>query len=233
MAVILSMTTLPARSAMLVETLQSIRRQTVKPDGIYIYGVRGAVKPPGFDEVAFYADCYDAGPVTKLTAVHHPCLADDDIVITIDDDQIYEPTWLETLVAGARSYPLSAVGFAGWFAEPLLRTRQYHFTKEPCVCDVLEGWAGVAYRVKFFREMEIVAGLSIPSPTHILYPPEECVLVDDVWISGYLKVRGIERRVIRTPMAKESKPGHPGLHHRPDFKAYNICAAERFWGKQP
>ena len=227
MTVIVSMTTLPSRKALIVDTLRTLKLQTVQPDRICIYGCGGATAPEfDYPIVTFYPS-HDAGPVTKVSAVFTHGLDRNDIVITVDDDILYQPTWLETLLAGAARHPESAVGFAGWFAPHLIAHRQFHFTKEAGPTDVLEGWAGVAYRVKFFREMEHVEGSrNIPSPTHILYPPDHMRVVDDVWISGYLGVRGIERRVIATPLSQENRPGHPGLHHRPDFKSYNVCAAQ-------
>jgi glycosyltransferase involved in cell wall biosynthesis len=157
----------------------------------------------------------DIGPLTKLTAAKDLSLADDDLIVTVDDDIVYEPGWLAALVAEAERRPDEAVGFAGWnvprFFEPPAKyeghtSKLFDLVHQPAYCDVLEGWAGVAYRRGFF-DVDIFA------------PDEVMRKQDDVLISAYLNRNGIKRYAFRRPMCKADN--RPGIHNRPDF--VQIC----------
>src|SRR5574337_1112999 len=136
--VYLSMTTIPSRNGTLIHTLSSLAAQTKRADEIFVYGAYGVdfgdrlwasdelddicnvLKTP----ITFRRIEDDRGPVMKLSILEERTVQDDDIVITIDDDVIYEPRWLETLIDGAKSHPELAVGFCGWNAYDFLRARQ-------------------------------------------------------------------------------------------------------------
>ena len=208
--IIISMTSIPSRNGTLGPTLQSLLDQTRKADEIRLYlndGCEGVSMPD--------VRCYwgsDHGPVTKLSAALDASLPPDTIVVTADDDILYEPTWLGTLVAGAIAYPTDAVAMAGWNVGLFLQGgHAYQWKKAPATCDVIEGWAGVAYRRSFFGP-------------DVIEPPAEFKWVDDVWISSYLHRRGITRRLVHTPLAR-SRSELPGLHNREDFVELNRRAA--------
>lgn len=210
--VILSLTTVPSRNGTLGPTIASLLAQTYKPNDIRLH------VPPGAFTVEGVTNLWvpDSGPITKISAVLDAGLPGDAIIITADDDVVYGPRWLETLVAGAEANRHSAVGMSGWNASGFLRgggghADNYQFSASRRLCDVLEGWAGVAYRKEFFDD-------------DILYPPEPFFWVDDVWISSYLKKRGVDRRVLCPPMGR-STGRLPGLHNREDFVALNRRAA--------
>ncbi len=238
--VILSMTTIPARDGLRGETLDSILAQTRKPDSLCVFG-GGHMWT--CNEFMPYAEKFgmasllepglsmhlaeDRGPVTKLAVLEESWLRDDDIIITIDDDIIYEPTWLETLVAAAEAHPTEAVGFSGWNTYEFIRAWKendpagggYVWPNNPGPCDVLEGWAGVAYRKKFF-DVDPVTNVAT-----VLHPLPMFRNVDDVWISWHLHRRGVGRRLIGKAPAKERPDNLPGLHNRPDFVDLNRQAA--------
>lgn len=204
--IVLSMTTVPARRGTLGPTLYSLKRQTLAHD-LRIYAGPCCDVPQNL-----WVPYRDHGPVTKIAAVLDAVVPEDALVVTVDDDIIYEPTWLETLVAAAARHA-GAVGFSGWSADRFRAgEHEYRWHKPGETCDVLEGWCGVAYRRAWFD----------PS---ILEPPEPFRLVDDVWISSYLARKGIERRVIGWPLAAPKQDPLPGLHDRVDFKAMNARAA--------
>lgn len=217
MKVVVSMTTIPARNGTLGPTLRSLDRQTLQPDDVRIYAADGAGDwdAQDLDFVTLHSSP-DYGPITKLSAVLDPELDDDDLVVTVDDDIIYEPDWLETLVAAAAAHPRDAVGMSGWNAHRMLESTHgsFAFVRPPATCDVLEGWSGAAYRVGWFD-----ASVMMPVCSR------ELRLVDDVWISSFLEKRGIARRVVCRPRAAEAYPGRAGLHTRPDFKQLNRAAA--------
>ena len=229
MRVIVSMTSHPGRNGMQGPTLKSLIEQERKADEIWLTLPPGCVMaalPPGerWVENRFRVSMpgFDRGPIMKLGALlakdseHAPEHAPDDLIITVDDDIVYKPTWLAALVAAAESYPDDALGFSGWDVDKFLAgTGRYRFKSAPSACDVLEGWSGAAYRRRFFDGVDI---FDVP-PVY--------KFVDDVWISSRLHRRGITRRLIATPTAFVSNPypGGSGLHTRYDFIEMNRLAA--------
>jgi hypothetical protein len=208
MRVIVCLTSIPARNGTLRTTLASLATQSRAPDEIRLYGDAN-VAGDGHPVIRVR----DRGPVTKLTAAGDHELAPDDVIVTCDDDVTYPVTWLEHLVAASELTPNAAIGFSGWNASDFLLNgeRGYYIWANPGYCDVLEGFAGVAYRRGFFTD-------------DVLEPPEAFRWVDDVWISSYLHKRSIPRRVIRGPHGR-AQERLPGLHNRPDFLKLNRNAA--------
>lgn len=232
--VILSMTSIPDRIGTLDATIESIQAQTCKPDEVCMFAVDTVcndffaryVTALGVSNIAF-RKVEDRGPVTKLSVLQEHWLRDDDIIVTIDDDIVYEPTWLETLVDGANKNPDKAVGFSGWNTYEFIRAWKendpkggdYVFPNIPGPCDVLEGWAGVAYRRKFFY-IDPVMGFA-----SVLHPLPMFRNVDDVWIAWHLHRRGFGRTLIGPRLAKPRENSLPGLHDREDFVDLNRKAA--------
>lgn len=204
------MTSIPARNGTLGPTLESLKAQTLQPDEIRLY-IDVFCKDPQIVDVDVWRST-DRGPLTKLLAVTDARLPSDAIIVTVDDDVIYEPTWLETLTHAAIEQPDAAIGMSGWCAFDFFqrgKSGSYAWPKElPATVDVLEGWAGVVYRKRFFD-------------LNLWAYPQEFRYVDDVWIGSYLAHRGIVRRVIRTPMAKPIEHNLDALHKRPDFVDLN------------
>ncbi len=241
MKVIVSMSTIASRNGTLGPTLESLANQTRQPDEIRIFGGGGVDfgdrlwETPGiYDKVAFRLPsiqykplAVDRGPISKLSILEERSASDDDLIVTVDDDIIYEPRWLETLVAGAEAHPDCAVGFSGWNADSFLEAwvannhdgGDYVWAQIPGLCDVLEGWAGIAYRKRFFY---IDALLGFAS---VLHPLPMFEKVDDVWISWHLERRGVKRATISHRMSRERDGALPGLHHLPDFVDLNRKAA--------
>lgn len=211
--VVVSMTTIPERNGSLGPTLLSLVEQTRKPNVIAMY------LPPGAD-VPVLPECKDVqivkvragidlGPIMKLSAVLDS--EPDTLVVTVDDDIIYDRNWLRTIVDAAMNYPDDALGFSGWSARSLVEDDQWVFRSPNGYCDVLEGWAGAAYWPRFFKP-------------GVMKIPDSFKFVDDVWISSYLYHQRIHRRVIEQPMAKWQRL-HQGIHDRPGFKQLNRVAA--------
>lgn len=216
--VVVSMTSVPKRNGTLDPTLESLRRQTRPPDEIRLY------LGPGCESVAWAGGgpplvcvpTVDHGPVTKLSAAVDPSVRADAVVVTVDDDIVFAPRWLETLLGYVERYPDDAVGMAGWNADVLLSTGCYERAAGPC--DVIEGFGGVAYHKWFFGP-------------DILHPPQQLKFVDDVWISSYLHRLGIVRRVV--PGQEEfvdttRSSSQEGIHTRGDFDSRNKEGAKLY-----
>lgn len=221
--VVVSLTTIQARNGTLGPALSSIAAQSgvPLPYEVRVYATAGCVRPAALYGAAWIGPVFDYGPLTKLSAVRDLALPDDAIVVTCDDDQIYDPRWLATLVAAARAHPACAVGLSGWNARGFLAGAagrdHYEWVRPPSVCDVLEGFAGVAYRRGFFDE-------------GVWDVPDSCRRVDDVWISGYLHRRGVVRRVTDSRRCRPAPSDASGLHTRGDFVAQNRAAARMMFG---
>jgi hypothetical protein len=108
--VVISMTTIPARNGTLGPTIESLKAQMRPPDEIRLYLTKGCQPVEGVTCLVVE----DRGPVTKLSAAVDPSVPDDALIVTVDDDILYDPKWLETLVAGADLFPDDAVCMAGW-----------------------------------------------------------------------------------------------------------------------
>jgi hypothetical protein len=207
--VVISMTTTPSRDRTLGPTIASLREQYRQPDEIRLY------LGPGCEDFVDYlyppvrcARVLDKGPVTKLSAVADDEVQDDAIIVTVDDDITYHPRWLATLLHYVNEHPEDAIGMAGWYSDMLLTSNIFH--RASGVCDVVEGFAGVAYHKWFFAP-------------DVLNPPASMKYVDDVWISSYLYKAGIVRRVIpgATEMVNISRSIGSGIHTRPNFVELN------------
>lgn len=205
---IVCLTTHPGRNGTVQPTIDSLHAQTRKPDEIRLYHGPGCEDlPTGCTLIP----TRDVGPLTKLSAAVDPALAEDDLIVTVDDDVIYHPGCLAKLCAAAEAAPDEACGFAGWNTGTLVEGKGYTFVQPPHLCDVIEGFAGAAYRRGFFG-------------SDVLDSPPEFRNVDDVWISGYLAQRGVPRRVIARKMCTPCDGG-TGLHYDPNFVATNRRAA--------
>ena len=209
--VVISMTSVPARNGTIDPTLKSLRDQTRTPDEIRLYLGPGCeqVQWKGMGPPLYCIRTDDHGPVTKLSAAADPCVRADAVIITVDDDIVFAPRWLETLLEYVDKYPDDAIGMAGWNANVLLTTGRYERASGPC--DVIEGFGGVAYHKWFFGP-------------DILHPPEHLKHIDDVWISGYLHRIGITRRVVpgQEKLVDTTRSDiQEGIHTRRDFDLLN------------
>lgn len=203
--VVASLSTLPPRGDHLALTLESLLVQSYKLDAIYVnvpYSARRAQGPievpPCLTELSRRAPqiavlrTEDFGPGTKLLPALQQVRDRDAIVITFDDDMIYDPRVVATLVAASTAHRHWAVGFCGW---NVARNGDVERARTSFV-DVLQGFAGAAYRRGFFEDDVFRAYQRHP----------RCFYVDDVWISGYLAEHGHARFLIRPKIAPRHSP---------------------------
>jgi len=138
----------------------------------------------------------DWGPGTKLVGAllleTHP----DTVVITLDDDVVYNKDTVKWLATHMKENIALSFGCEMWNADgsdtflagTLLNFDPLYFMKimvGPRVCDGwLMGWSGVAYHVSSF-------GPNIWTVAESL--SDECFNNDDIWLSGYMKLQGITK----------------------------------------
>jgi hypothetical protein len=127
------------------------------------------------------------------------------IIISFDDDMVYPPTVVETLLRRHLEYPNSAIGSSGMLLKYkcpycaitpnentfLFRIPKFRIPPEGRRVDSVYGYPGALYLRKFF-----------PSTTDLVQNflnyaliDDNTYLNDDITISGYLSLQGIERRI--------------------------------------
>ncbi|KAJ3108446.1 hypothetical protein HDU97_001153 [Phlyctochytrium planicorne] len=197
--VVVSISTFGKRTDRIERTVESIFNQTRKPDALYLHipkelkriKVDQLVSPivpvleKKYDGWLKVTRPEDYGPSTKLLGT---LLVEQDpktIVVTLDDDEIYHKDLILALVHAAEQHPNAAPCFVcefwpWWSFKPIYAGAGY-----------CHGWgnafAGIAYRVGFFDETVFDYSLV----------PDGCRLHDDVYLSGYMSVRGHRPYVVK------------------------------------
>jgi hypothetical protein len=232
MRVVVSFTTIPGRINNIRKTIDSIGKQSVRPDIIYLnlpeVCRRQKHKPyvvPDFlrdnTSVHILKMDYDYGPSMKLLPVLDHESDPGTAIITVDDDHEYDKRFIETLLHYEKKFPDCALGFNGWNISPLIEQNRYEFIEEnleePVKADVLEGYRGVLYKKRFF-DKTIFDYRGFPEAAH---------RVDDVWISAHLARNGIERIVLPGVYCREYELPR-GLHKKLSFKKLNRKMAIEF-----
>ena len=171
----------------------------------------------------------DYGPATKLLGALMIETDPSTIIITVDDDISYDKSLVKTL---ATHMPLDAALCPACQSRSLVSSTgprlmihdgSWHrwlwpYNAKHCP-GWLVGWAGVAYRVGYFEKD--VFNVSMPSG---------CFYNDDVWLSGYLRRRGIG--LIVMPGIKGGRQyRHPtlSLSVRPDYERNDMDPCIAFW----
>jgi hypothetical protein len=134
--VLVSLTTTSGRTDIARYAVESILRQSLRPDRLYMAiskepyladeGIE--VSPPwtreleGPDFEVLWVE--NTGPYRKLLPLLDS-VGDDDLIVTADDDAIYRDGWLQALVDCARAHPYALVcGQARYPAKNVLGIRQ-------------------------------------------------------------------------------------------------------------
>ncbi|KAJ3206806.1 hypothetical protein HDU67_007939 [Dinochytrium kinnereticum] len=192
--IVASITSFGQRLENISDTVDSLYRQSLRPDALYIHvpvevkrvSLRGEVLPPIIQKLqAKYSDWLiitrplDYGPSTKLLGALLLEKDPDTIVITVDDDMSYHTDVVYSLVKVAELHPRHAPCFK---CEIWSKEFTWNYFEGEGVCPGWgDAWTGIAYRVGFFD--------------HSIFDyssrPEGCKLHDDVYISGWLMEHGI------------------------------------------
>jgi hypothetical protein len=201
--VIVSLTTIPSRFALMEPTIKSLLRQRLAPRQIIInvpeFSLRENVPyvvPEFLNGVGSVTinRCEDRGPATKFLPVVNSADASQ-LVLVVDDDRIYPPTLVAELVSAALQDPDAAHCMSGWLApddlidRPTTIWRNFRLTpptqlrgrrlarRQPI--DVLMGYAGYIIRPRH---------LDLAALNDFSAAPREAFFVDDVWISAHCRV---------------------------------------------
>jgi hypothetical protein len=204
--VLVTLTTLPSRVDRIELTLKSLLRQTVSPRTIRLNVPRVSrreQRPCPIPERLLalrsvtVVECDDYGPSTKLI----PALleaAPDDRLLVVDDDRVYQPSFIEQMMALSDRHPDVAVAASGWDAPADLIDRPSTLAATlagrapaPIKCtrvrgardvDVMQGLAGYLVKPRFFDRAAVA---------DYTQAPRAAFFVDDVWISAHCRARKV------------------------------------------
>ncbi|CEG44343.1 uncharacterized protein PHALS_00712 [Plasmopara halstedii] len=201
--VVVSLTTTPSRLHKVMDSVRSLTKQNLVPDQIYVNIPEGQMKrhpERSYDDTEIPSEllelaplvqvnrCVDDGPATKLLGALRIEKNSSTLIITLDDDFVYPPELVSSLVWEAEIKPDDALGVCGWGMLPMWHEVgvvpayvPYFMRPNGRFVDILQACCGNAYRRGFFTDVKALADI-----------PSVCVTVDDVWIAGYLRM--VEQR---------------------------------------
>jgi len=142
----------------------------------------------------------DLGPISKIFSTIKYAKNSNDIIISIDDDIKHDPSLFPLLISYCKSKDVVVTGIGKnlsyWSNKKygLIKRREpfEYVPKNPYV-DLLEGFSGVAYKKKFFPNLNLLLQLSSLDKV--------CLLSDDLVLSYYLKLFG--RRILSLSSIKK------------------------------
>jgi hypothetical protein len=210
---VVTLTTIPSRIGALAPTLKSLLRQSVRPAEIRLCLPAWSEREQRAYEIPAWLRALrcvtlvpgdDLGPATKFLFTLRAVPADQAVVV-VDDDRIYHPRLLETLLARAQAQPDAAIAAAGWRVPAdlidrpttlLARLRRAPYVpirgnqiRRPHRVDIVQGVHGYVVRPRFF-DLAALADFSGAPPA--------VRFVDDVWVSAHC---GVPCEVHPVPLA--------------------------------
>lgn len=231
MRVVASLTTIPGRYQKLLRTLQSLRAQDYPLDAIYLGIPRESRRlkqsypelPSEITDLCTVVPCEDDyGPCTKIVGALLRENNPNTVILTFDDDIIYSPNLVSTMLAYHNKYPNMAIGSSGILLKygfPFYSTISncagnwniltgFQLNEEGRAVDVLCGFSSVLYVRRFFPRKRQLKDKFLKYP---LMDPD-VYFNDDIMISAFLSRRGIERRIFPSiPVTNERKVYDPKI----------------------
>jgi hypothetical protein len=218
--VVVGLTTIPSRVRHLDLVLRNLLKQTRMPDALCVsipeFSTKEMVRYPVEEMQRTFAAMdrrirvvivpEDYGPLTKLMGM---LLSENDpgcLLITVDDDQLYGPTFVETLVRGSEEHAGAAVCLCGHIlgrGPSLWGFRCSRNDGNPLVdalfidpgsrVTVVSGWCGCAYPRSAFPV--------VPDPRleKLRKGPGRLPLLnrhDDLYVSCWLYLNGVPKVVV-------------------------------------
>jgi hypothetical protein len=202
--VIVSLSTLPDRICNLEPTLRCLLEQTRPPDEIVLALPNCSIRQQKKYVLPAYLEKIprlrilrcgtDWGPATKFIPVIQEELAagrGHTLIMVVDDDRTYPRDALQTYLHYHEQKPGAALCFRGavipdnfvWFLPKLFRANQL---REPKRVAVITGTASYLIQPHFFDS----------ALWDYSAAPASAFYMDDIWISGCLDRRGVEKYVV-------------------------------------
>jgi hypothetical protein len=240
--VIASLSTVPDRIHNLRPTIQSLVKQTRPPDEIVLAVPEFSIREQRSYVVPKYllrlprvriVRCgKDWGPATKfIPAIQEELAAGrgNTSIMVVDDDRVYPRDALETYLYYGEQLPEAALCFRGaampssfdWRDAKMIYANEL---REPRRAAVITGCGSYLIRPGFFDE----------SLWDYSRAPRGAFYMDDIWISGCLNRRGVQRYVVpASAMMRSVLRQHRtlSLHDVPNGRQYNNNETITFFGK--
>ena len=230
--VIASLTTLPDRIFNLEPTVRCLLNQTRPPDEIVLSIPEFSVRQKRPYSIPKYLSQFptlrivpcktDWGPATKFIPLVQEELAAgraDTLIMVVDDDRIYPRDALETYLHYHEQFPNAALCFRGgpmprnfyWFLPKLFLGSRLRKAKRVAV---ITGCGSYLIQPRFF---DLALWNYSDAPASAFY-------MDDIWISGNLDRRGVEKYVVPTSAMMRTarqQAGTMSLHRVPWGRTYH------------
>jgi len=213
------MTSIPPRADFLEKKIESIRRQTLQPEGFEIYlpkkyrrfpdqSFRAKNLPSWVDVITVNEDL---GPATKILPACQRWAGKDVDLLLCDDDRIHDNEWIKRLSIQRENRPHDIICERGWNIP-----ERYSFTiesqKQPRATVSANGGRSLAYRLRrlislglshpprrifenagYVDVFEGFLGALVPVSAfdeRVFDIPEVAWMVDDVWLSAMAAAKG-------------------------------------------
>lgn len=196
--VVVTLCTSPKRIDKIKPVIDSILNQTIKPDKIvlnlpFVFKRHNSRfgKIPGFlknNSRVYINWCDDIGPATKVlptVKIVRPFTN----LISIDDDIVYPPDTIASLLEMSKLYPEAAItGHSRMLLEKDDSLQHRRDKTKLQLAELVEGHASVLYKREFLLDFDY---------DDILTTPKSCFLGDDFTISNHLRKKKIPIIVIK------------------------------------
>lgn len=217
--IIITLTTIPPRSSVLLKKLSCLKNQTIKPDALQIYIPKSYRRFPGEKPdiqalpswVEVITVDQDLGPATKILPAYRRWEGQGVDLLICDDDRVHDEQWLERLMRQRHARPDDIICERGWNIEERysIKTGESFL---PRAIQAADGGRTGLYRAKRLLSLglhhpprkiykqagyvdifEGFLGVLIPPnafPEQADDIPDAVWTVDDVWLSGMAKLNG-------------------------------------------
>ena len=204
--IVISMTTSPNRMEHLRDIVDSLWKQSVTPDAIYLslpelYRNQSGYRVPDWlaksSSLTILRRDNDLGPIMKLLPALEAETDPDTLIITIDDDVRYPSELISAFKEATQSKPEAAFGSRGFnFTNQgqHLQPVRGHLVQ----CDVLQGYGACAYKRSHFKLDNLKADLA--------RQPDSFRFSDDVLISNHIASNGVPRFTVQLANRLEHMP---------------------------
>jgi len=239
--VIVSLSTVPGRINNLRATIRSLLKQTRPPDEIILAVPEFSIREKRPYVVPEYllrlprlrilCSRRDWGPATKFIPVIREELVAgrvDTLIMVVDDDRVYPRDALETYLHYNQQLPGAALCFRGAAMPRTLDWRDARMVKaselrQPEAVAVITGCGSYLIQPRFFDE----------SLWDYSRAPQGAFFMDDIWISGCLTRRKVQRYVVPASAMMRSVRRQRrtlSLHDVPNGRQHNNNETIAFFG---
>lgn len=213
-----TLTTIPGRYNKLLRTLKSLHKQDRKLDAIYLTIPKICKRlnceypefPDDIKQLCTIVNCDDDyGPCTKILGALLKEQDPNTVIISFDDDIVYSPKLVYSMLKYHNKYPNSALGSTGMLVKygfPFYswvtnfgNTKWswnlftgFHIPNDGRPVDILYGYCSILYVRNFFPSKDQVYDKLLK----YTLMDKDVYLNDDVLLSAYLCNNQIERRLV-------------------------------------